>query len=181
MKKVQKVDIGILQRNSVYLVLVFLFAVITFSSCKPKTREPDFTSDDISHIISQMTDLMVHDITNPPLAARFFSYACLAGYEVVAENDKTMESMHGKLNDYPDIKKKDSIKNYNYQLAALLAILETAKKMQPSGKLLDKYESGFLDSCKKIGFEEDVINNSMAYAQSISKQILAYAKADGVT
>jgi len=36
-----------------------------------------------------------------------------------------------------------------------------------------------LDSCKKIGFEEDVINNSMAYAQSISKQILAYAKADG--
>ena len=166
-------------RNTIYAAVVFLSFVINFTSCKPKRQEPEFTADDISHIISQMTDVMVHDITNPPLAARFFSYTCLAGYEVVAEHDKKMVSMYGKLNGYPDTRKTDSIKSYNYQLAALLAMLETARKMQPSGKLLDMYESRFLDSCKRIGFEEDVINSSKAYAQLISKQILAYAKADG--
>ena len=166
-------------RNTIYAAVVFLSFVINFTSCKLKRQEPEFTADDISHIISQMTDVMVHDITNPPLAARFFSYACLAGYEVVAEHDKKMVSMYGKLNGYPDIRKTDSIKSYNYQLAALLAMLETARKMQPSGKLLDMYESRFLDSCKRIGFEEDVIDSSKAYAQFISKQILAYAKADG--
>ena len=166
-------------RNTIYAAVVFLSFVINFTSCKPKRQEPEFTADDIGHIISQMTDVMVHDITNPPLAARFFSYACLAGYEVVAEHDKKMVSMYGKLNGYPDIRKTDSIKSYNYQLAALLAMLETARKMQPSGKLLDMYESRFLDSCKRIGFEEDVIDSSKAYAQFISKQILAYAKADG--
>lgn len=184
MKKEQEVYNGMLvkitiRRNTYYLALVFLFAVFNLSSCKQKKPEAEFTSNDISHIIMQMTDVMVHDITNPPLAARFFSYACLAGYEVAAAHDKAMVSMYGVLNEYPDIKKNDSIKDYNYQLAALLAMLETAKKMQPSGKLLDNYESRFLDSCIRIGFEEDVINNSMAYAQSISKQILAYAKADG--
>lgn len=40
-----------------------------------------------------MTDLMVHDITNPPLAANFFLYACSAGYEVVAENNATTNNM----------------------------------------------------------------------------------------
>jgi hypothetical protein len=171
-----KITIG---RNKLYLTFVLLFAVFSFCSCRQKKPEPEFTSNDISHIIRQMTDVMVHDITNPPLAARFFSYACLAGYEVVAAHDKTLSSMYGVLNDYPDIRENDSIKSYNYQLAALLAMIETARKMQPSGKLLNIYESRFLDSCKRIGFEEDVINNSMAYAQSISKQILAYAKADG--
>jgi hypothetical protein len=184
MKHKQEVYIGMqgkitVRCNSICLATIFLFAFFHFTSCKQKKPEPEFTSKDISHIIMQMTDVMVHDITNPPLAARFFSYASLAGYEVVVAHDKTMVNMHGVLNDYPEIKKNDSIKSYNYQLAALLAMLETAKRMQPSGKLLDTYESRFMDSCRRIGFEEEIINNSLAYAQSISKQILAYARADG--
>src|ERR1700674_1189040 len=89
-----------------------------------------FGTRDISHVITYMTDLMVHDITNPPLAARFFSYACLAGYEIVSQNDKSLKKMRGVLNGYPDLQKPDSITNYVYQLAALLAMMETAKKMQ---------------------------------------------------
>jgi hypothetical protein len=50
--------------------------------------------------------------------------------------------------------------------------------MQPSGPLLGKYEQRFLDSCRREGLTEAVITNSLAYAQAISKGILAYAKAD---
>ncbi|WP_448634677.1 hypothetical protein [Pedobacter panaciterrae] len=50
--------------------------------------------------------------------------------------------------------------------------------MQPSGSLFEKYEQSFLDSCKKIGFSNNVIENSKLYAQQVSKQILGYAKAD---
>ena len=82
-----------------------------------------------------MSDIMVHDVTNPPLAARFFAYSFLAGYEVVSQNNSSVKSMKGILNDYPAIEKPD-IKKYNYQLAALLAIIETASRIQPSGKRL---------------------------------------------
>lgn len=136
-------------------------------------------NQDISNVITQMTDIMVHDITSPPLAARFFSYAILSGYEIVSQNDSKYKSMHGVLNNYPAIPKPDSIKNYNYQLAALLAMMETAKKMQPSGTVLQTYEQHFLDSCSQLGFDEDVIKNSKRYASFVSKQILAYAKQDG--
>jgi hypothetical protein len=97
---------------------------------------------------------------------------------VVSENNKDYKSMHGILNKYPDIKKNDSIKGYSTQLSALLAMMETAGKMQPSGNLLLEYEVQFLDSLKRNGYDIEVIQNSKNYALTISKQILAYAKAD---
>ena len=129
-------------------------------------------------MIAQMTELMVHDVTNPPLAARFFSYASLAGYEIVSQNDKKFIGMHGILNDYPAMQKPDSIKGYSYRLSALVAIMETAKKMQPSGSLFEAYETRFLDSCLAAGIEEETIAQSKKYAVAVSKRILAYAKAD---
>ena len=65
---------------------VAAIALLIFG-CRQKTKDKDFTAEDISNVIAQMTGIMVHDVTNPPLSARFFSYACLSGYEVVAQNN----------------------------------------------------------------------------------------------
>lgn len=139
---------------------------------------PEFKSEAISDVMTKMTEVMIHDITNPPLAARFFSYACLSGYEVIVQNDSSFKSMYGILNDYPRLQKPDSLQGYHVQLSALLAMMETAKKMQPSGKMVDAYEQRFLDSCKQMGFSETVLKSSLSYGSWVSKQILAYAKAD---
>ncbi len=159
--------------------IIFLIATLFICSCGQQKIPDAFTSKDISRVITQMTDMMIHDVTNPPLAARFFSYACLAGYEVISQNDKQFKSMHGILNEYPEMKQPDSIKGYSYPLAALLAMMETAKKMQPSGPEMEAYEQRFLDSCKQVGFSKELIENSKKYAVAISKNILAYAKTDG--
>ncbi len=152
--------------------------LFSFLSCKSTaTQPPVLQSHEIQNVIQRMTDIMIHDITNPPLAARFFSYTCLAGYEVVAQNDTAFHSMKGILNDYPTIE-KPNVTDYSYPLATILAMLETAKKMQPSGKLLDDFEIKYLDSCQNIGFSKETIDNSLKYAQDISQQILRYAKAD---
>ncbi len=147
-------------------------------SCQQR-KSPQLTNVEIGNVINQMTELMIHDITNPPLAARFFSYACLAGYEVVAENNATYQSMHGIVRDYPAIAKPDSIGGYSSQIAAVLAMIETAKKMQPSGSLLNNYEDSFINSCKNKGYSNETVQQSLKYAQAISKAILKYAKADG--
>lgn len=159
--------------------LLYTFLMISLAGCKDRIhKEPVFTSAVIGQVIEQMTAVMIHDITNPPLAARFFSYACLAGYEVVAQNNAAYKNMHGVLNEYPDCKRPDSIPSYNVQLSAVLAMLQTAQKMQPSGKLLAEFEKHFIDSCKRSGFNEETVNNSLRYAKAVSKKILAYAKAD---
>jgi hypothetical protein len=160
------------------LLLAVLFLVMLLPSCAPK-KQPAFSSSDQAKIITTMTDIMIQDITNPPLAARFFAYTCLAGYEVVSEYDPSFKSMYGKINGYPAIKKTVPQQPYSNQLSALLAMMETAKKLQPSGPLLAAFEQSFIDSCSKIGIDEAVITNSKNYAMSVSQQILAYAKADG--
>jgi hypothetical protein len=166
-------------RGKVFLITTLCAAAILYNSCSiNKQIQPVLTNADVTKVINQVTFIMVHDVTNPPLAARFFSYTCLAGYEVVAENDKSVKSMYGVLNEYPDIKKPGFAGGYAYQLSALIAMMETAGMMQPSGGLMIKYEMDFLDSCKKIGFTDAVIDSSKHYAQAISKQILAYAKKD---
>ncbi|MDP9076772.1 MAG: vanadium-dependent haloperoxidase [Bacteroidota bacterium] len=165
-----------MKRN--YFIIILLFSlVIVFGSCRKKT-EPKLTNADVGKVISNMTDVMIHDVTNPPLAARFFAYTCLAGYEVLARNDKQVKSMRDVLNQYPVIAAPKT-SGYNYQLSTVLAMYETAGKLQPSGSLVNKYEDAFLDSCRRIGFSDEVIDSSKSYAKFISKKILAYAKADG--
>lgn len=159
--------------------LGILFLQIGICACtKPTEKQPEVQGEEITKVVQKMTDIMVHDVTNPPLAARFFSYACLAGYEIVAQHDTAFHPMKEKLNDYPAIETPQISGEYSYQLSAVLAMMETAKKMQPSGKLLDEFEKKWLDSCQNNGFSEEIIKNSLLYAQQVSKQILAYAKAD---
>jgi hypothetical protein len=163
-------------RKGLFFVVVL---AVFLTGCRSRT-EPvrQLTGKEISQVIDQMTELMVHDVTNPPLAARFFSYACLAGYEVISQHDSTCQPMHGILNDYPAIEKPRVDGDYDESLAALLAMLETAKKMQPSGSLLAQYEAKLLDSCRTLGYSDELIQHSQQYAQEVSRQILAYAKAD---
>lgn len=158
--------------------ILLLILCVLFSCKKSEEKIPDLKSEDISKTIQKMTELMVHDVTNPPLAARFFSYACLAGHEVVAQNEPGFKSMHGVLNGFPEIKKPTEIRNYSYQLSSLLAMMETAKSMQPSGSLFTQYQQEFLDSCRLIGFDEEVIKNSIRYAKEIQKQIVSFAASD---
>ncbi|EON78776.1 hypothetical protein ADIS_0673 [Lunatimonas lonarensis] len=125
-----------------------------------------------------MTDIMVHDITNPPLAARFYAYATLAGYEVVSQEDEGFHSMALVLNDYPQIPKRDDFPNQHTQVTAALSMIKVASTLQPSGSELLKLEDSFLDSCRTWGLQEKTIKDSEAYADFIAKEVLAYAQTD---
>ncbi|WP_128545989.1 vanadium-dependent haloperoxidase [Larkinella soli] len=160
-------------RYTLILLLLFLSACRNTS----EVQAPALSSREVGKVIDQMTEVMIHDVTNPPLAARFYAYACLSGYEVVAQNEPGYRSMKGVLNGFPDIQKPE-VNGYSPHLSAVLAMLKTAQKMQPSGSKLQPFEKQLLDSCRTAGFSQEVIDRSQEYAAAISKQMLAYAKAD---
>src|SRR5205085_4399988 len=130
-------------------------------------------------VTNSMSNLMLHDVTNPPLAARFFAYTYLAGYEVIAQNNSAYKSMHGIFNELPAISKPDSIRNYDYKLAALFAMLHVAGKMQPSGKLLESNKQLLQQSCISEGMPAEVVDASQTYGVFVGGEILKYAKEDG--
>jgi len=149
-----------------------------FSCAKKEAFVPVLRPSDMERVIQQMTDVMIHDITNPPLAARFFAYSCLAAYEVVALNDPAFISLKGKLNEFPEIKRPELTAEINKDIAALLAVYETAKVLQPSGKLMGELEQKWIDSLLNMGVSEEIMKHSIDFAKTVSVQILKYAKAD---
>ena len=161
-------------------ILFFVFfSILLSSSCsrRSKVQQP-LKNEYIKAVIEKMTEIMVHDITNPPLAARFFAYACISGYEIIAQNDSIHPGMYGRLNDFPLIK-HPNLKGHNYQISAILAMIKTARELQPSGYMLEAFEKDFINSCRENGHSQYTIRQSQAYANEISTQILAYAKSDG--
>ena len=153
--------------------------LILSAACKRSDGNRHLNNGDISKVVAQMTEVMVHDVTSPPLAARFYAYTCLAGYEVISQTDSTVKSMYGLLRDYPKIEKPEIENGYNATLTAVFAMYAVAERLQPSGFLLKTNRENFIDSCVKKGFDKNEINLSIAYAGSVSEQILAYAKSDG--
>ncbi|RYZ40658.1 MAG: phosphatase PAP2 family protein, partial [Sphingobacteriales bacterium] len=165
--------------KTLYLLPVLCLILACNSGNSTRSHAGALTNNDVGRLVGEMSDVMLHDVTSPPLAARFFAYTMLAGYEIVSRHDSSLTKLHGKLNDYPLIPAPDSITGYDYRLAAILAMIGTASKMQPSGKLLLNWEKNLLDSCIKKGYSADEIANSQAYADVVSKRILQFAKADG--
>src|SRR5687767_12530498 len=164
--------------RSIKILTVPLLLLIATTACKTSSKNQNSVpAADIDTVVRRMSDLMVHDVTNPPLAARFFAYSFLAGYEVISQNNSAVKSMKGILNDYPDIE-KPGIKNYNYQLAALLATIETASRIQPSGKQLQALKEKILRQVEN-DLDEEVINGSVTYANVITTAVLKYAREDG--
>jgi hypothetical protein len=149
-----------------------------FSCAKKEAFVPVLQPSDMERVIQQMTDVMIHDITNPPLAARFFAYSCLAAYEVVALNDPAFISLKEKLNEFPEITRPEVTAEINKDIAALLAVYETAKVLQPSGKLMGELEQKWIDSLLNMGVSEEIMKHSIDFAKTVSVQILKYAKAD---
>jgi hypothetical protein len=116
-------------------------------------------------------DVMIHDVTNPPLGRPLFCLHLPGRIRGNCRKRQTVKSMYGVLNQYPDIQHPKQNKGYNYQLSAVLAMFETAAKLQPSGTLMVKYE-GFLFRFVpgNIGFSSEVIDSSKSYAKTISKR-----------
>jgi hypothetical protein len=152
--------------------------ILSLISCSRKDKDPKLTNRDLAKVLEEMTQLMIQDVSNPPLAARFYTYACISGYTVLALNDSTIIPLKGFFNEFPEITKPLDSGHYSYQLSAILAMTGTAKKMQPSGKQFNAFEQNLLDSCRKLGFSDETIVNSRSYANQIVKQIMPYAKKD---
>jgi len=124
-----------------------------------------------------LTEVMFHDVVNPPAAARFYSYAVLTGYEIISELDSTLPAFQKKLKDYPVFVSSADQNKINKELAALYGILETGKNMIPSGYLLEEKQKDLLNDFSHLTKEE--VEISVAFAKGVSKKIVQYSKTDG--
>ncbi|WP_339923621.1 vanadium-dependent haloperoxidase [uncultured Cyclobacterium sp.] len=160
--------------------IYFAFVLITcllINSCQSPIPKQKIPAKSIGWVTEKMTELMVHDITNPPLAGRFYGYACLSGYETLASQSKDYPSFTGFLNEFPPVSIPEK-ESPSIEISALFAMLQTAAAMQPSGPELLSLNQSLFDSAKTWGYSEEDISAAEQYATKISEQVLNYAQKD---
>ncbi|GAB3645771.1 hypothetical protein GCM10028791_04500 [Echinicola sediminis] len=122
---------------------------------------------------------MVTDVTPPTGAARFYAYSTLGAYTALNKPIKIQHPITQGFIDpltinYPDPADIDST------FAAVYAMLEVGKGIMPSGKQLNKTQEELIQKFKTNKWiNKKTLSSSIAYAEQIAQQVLAYSKTDG--
>lgn len=155
-------------------------ALLLFSqavNAQSKKNLPQYL--ELKPAVFSLSMVMMHDVVNPPAASRFYSYAVLSAYEIVSQHNAKMLPLSSILKDYKAEKITTDEKKYDYRIAAVYAILETGRRMLPSGFMLEEPEQKYIQSLRKNRISAAVIDQSVKVANSIAEGMVAYAKADG--
>jgi hypothetical protein len=163
-----------------YRYLLILFCSLVIKPCLAQTKKdvyPDYLQPD--HAIYAITMVMIHDVTSPPVAARYYAYCMLGAYNIVRAHNETIPALQSLINNYtPDRGLDTANLKYDYRIAAYYSIMETARQLLPSGYMLQDDEDNFVELLKKTGIAKDVIDNSIKAAKLATVDIVNFSKTD---
>lgn len=128
--------------------------------------------------VFSLSKIMMHDVVNPPAAARYYAYCMLGAYEIVSQNDTTLTALDHLLKQYkrPVINTKRN--SYDPRIAAIYCIMETGRLMLPSGYRLQEEEEQFFAEQLKAKVSRAILDSSVVVANYMAARIVDYSKAD---
>lgn len=161
------------------IALFFSIVLVTQNAIAQKANSvlPEYLA--LDKVINSVSAVMIHDVVNPPAAARYYNYFMLGPYNLVSLNNKEVIPVGNFVKSYQlDNTISLAPGQYNYQIAAVYCILETGKQMLPSGFMLQDDEDKYIALLKKNHIGDDVIKASVAAALEMSAKVLAYSRGD---
>ncbi len=170
------------QMKSIKFSVVALLCVglaFTFSACGgDEAPPPDGEAEWMHSTMKGITDIMVHDIFNPPQASRTYAYVSVAGYEAIRHMDSSFVSMAGQLNELDQVPAPETGEEYYYPLASLQAMLDVAEAQVFSRDRIDPLRQQLSDYMREFGLPRDVRERSIAYGEEVAQHILSWANQD---
>ncbi|WP_462254486.1 vanadium-dependent haloperoxidase [Ferruginibacter sp.] len=162
--------------------LITAFAVLlSLYSCNNKPAEKTYFTDAFSYskTVKELNEVVKFVGFAPIVASRNYAYANIAAYECIAAGyPKEYNSLSGQINGFKiDVSsfKNDQI---DYEFASLLAFCKVGEAVTfPEGSMKE-----YVDSLKRFadesGMPSKMFDNSVAFADSVSKTVLAWSKKD---
>lgn len=141
---------------------------------REETRDPDF----LHRSIKQVTDIIVHDIFSPPVAARIYTYMSVAAYEASRPGNEQFVTLAGQLKGLTPGPKPDPDLEYSFEIAGVQAALKVARTLVFSEAEMDEYIAGTLADYRKCGIPKAVLERSIAYGHQVADHIIAWSGTD---
>ena len=156
--------------------VLLCFVLIAFTvNVKAQTKDR-VLAEKIRPAVFAITMVMMHDVVNPPAAARFHAYAMIGALDIVSRHDPSIPPLQQWNKRYTSA--NISIKKYDPQLAALYCILETGRLLLPSGYMLEEEQERLKKWFELQGYSKESIENSIKAAAEVADHVLVYSRSD---
>ncbi len=161
-------------------LLSFAAVAILFSSCHKADYDTIFKDPNMyCQTVHQLNTVVMGNNFGPIVASRNYLYAAIAGYEVIAAGDSThYNSLAGQVRGLKPIPRPAAGAPINYGLAAVLAYCKLGEAVTfPEGSM-KKYVDSIKALASNHGMSTDMLNASIAYADTVGAAIMAWSKED---
>ena len=126
-----------------------------------------------------LSEVMLHDVANPPAASRFYAYAMLGAYEAAFCSQKKLPNINAKFNVDPAIQPPPVPKNLNLSFCTNYTLLQVGRQIMPSGIMLEEKQMLLIEHFKrKKKMSKEDLDQHIRYSEEIAKQVIQYARAD---
>ncbi|MEP6646914.1 MAG: phosphatidic acid phosphatase, partial [Saprospiraceae bacterium] len=162
-----------------YMSLVILG--IFMSACKNKPFDSKVCghTEYLRDAVRNTTEVIVHDIFSPVVAARIYAYANIAAYEAIRyDHPKKYKSLAGQLNGLTEVPAPPADRHVNFDLAGLDAYLTVSKALIFSESEVEDLRTQIYAKMRADGVPDDVFEASRAYGSVVADHILAWSKKD---
>jgi len=156
--------------------------VLCWYSCTDgKSAKATYFADAFSYskTVKELNEVVKFVGFAPIVASRNYAYANIAAYECIAAGyPKEYNSLAGQIHGLTSMPKPDTAKQIDFEFASLLAFCKVGEAVTfPEGSMKD-YVDSLKKFAKELGMPSAMFDNSVAFADTVSKSILAWSKKD---
>lgn len=163
-----------------HYLIPFCLCFVLMLSCRRNDYDSTITSNTarIHQSIHQTTELIVHDIFSPVVAARIYAYSTIALYEGVRHQNPEYKTLAGQLNDLAPIPAPPAGTKIDFNIAGLHAYCSVAKALIFSEADMEAHRQSIYADMMAQGVPSDILEDSKTYGRSIADHIIAWSKKD---
>ncbi len=160
--------------------LLLVLVLVSFVRCKDAVPSTEVTANTgyIHRAVDKTTEIIIHDIFSPVVAARIYAYSSIALYETLRQLRPEFLSLAGQVRDLTDVPAAPNDPNLDLNLAGLQAYMTVAKALIFSEQEMEDFRTTIYDEIRAKGVSEDVFKSSLAYGDAVAAHILAWSKKD---
>lgn len=167
-------------RSTLHLRLITCFILVSCSPLWAQNAERQQTLQSLADHVFHLSEVMVHDATNPPAAARVYAYSLFGAHQVAAFAKGEVPELNRKLTMDPGFRVVPAPKKIDVSFCSNYVMLEVGRQLMPSGYLLDEKKTALVDRYRSgKGFSDREINLMVKFSMEVAGQVIGYAKTDG--
>ncbi|MEJ1238521.1 vanadium-dependent haloperoxidase [Chryseolinea sp. T2] len=129
--------------------------------------------------VFSLSEVMLHDVANPPAASRFYAYSLLGAYEAIYYAKATVPDINIRLKANPITNTPVPPAQPDLSFCANYTMLQVGKQIMPSGPMLEERQKALTETFrKKYKMSKGSLDEHIRYCQEVASQVMQYARKD---